>query len=81
MWRYSQLPLQKATVFVNLYNNEWMTNFPEWQGGTWSSGARIWPTQGDDRPKPCVPAWRARLPLLAAAAEGAAGQLPTVQPG
>ena len=49
LWRYSQaFQPQKPTVFVNLYNNEWNTNFPEWQDGTWSSRVRLWPTQGED---------------------------------
>ena len=49
LWRYSQaFQPQKSTVFVNLYNNEWNTNFPEWQDGSWSSRVRLWPTQGDD---------------------------------
>ena len=83
LWRYSQtFQPQKPTVFVNLYNNEWNTNFPEWQDGSWSSRVRIWPTQGEDLGKNLtVPAWEARLPLLAAAADGPGGSLPAVQSG
>jgi hypothetical protein len=83
LWRYSQsFQPQKPSVFVNLYNNEWNTNFPEWQDGTWSSRVRLWPTQGDDYGKTLtVPAWEARLPLLAAASEGPAGALPAAQGG
>ena len=62
---------KKPSVFVNLYNNEWNTNFPEWQDGSWSSRVRIWPTQGEEFGRDlAVPAWEARLPLLAASAEG-----------
>src|SRR5208337_868213 len=83
LWRYSQaFRPEKPTVFVNLYNNEWCTNFPEWQYGTWSSRVRLWPTQGDDYGKTLtVPAWEARLPLLAAATEGPGGPLPADQSG
>ncbi len=83
LWRYSQaFRPKKPTVFVNLYNNEWCTNFPEWQAGAWTSRVRLWPTQGADYGKNLtVPGWEARLPLLAAAAEGPAGSLPTVQSG
>ena len=63
-------------VFVNLYNNVWRTNFPEWQGGTWTSRVRIWPT-----PDLAVPSWEARVPLLAAEADGPAGKLPQEQSG
>ena len=74
LWRYSQtFQPQKPSVFVNLYNNEWNTNFPEWQDGSWSSRVRLWPTQGEDLGKNLtVPAWEARLPLLAAASEAPA---------
>ncbi len=89
LWRYSQtFQPQKSSVFVNLYNNEWNTNFPEWQDGSWSSQVRLWPTQGEDLGKNlAVPAWEARLPLLAAATDGprpgvpGARSLPAVQSG
>ncbi len=83
LWRYSQaFQPQNSAVFVNLYNNEWNTNFPEWQDGSWSSRVRLWPTQGADLGKNLtVPAWEARLPLLAAATEGPAGSLPADQAG
>jgi alpha-mannosidase len=83
LWRYSQtFRPQKSTVFVNLYNNEWMTNFPEWQAGSWSSRVRLWPTHGEDISKNLiVPAWEARLPLLAAVADGPGGSLPASQSG
>ena len=89
LWRYSQtFQPQKSSVFVNLYNNEWNTNFPEWQDGSWSSRVRLWPTQGEDLGKILtVPAWEARLPLLAATTDGrrpgvpGARSLPAVQSG
>lgn len=89
LWRDSQtFQPQKSSVFVNLYNNEWNTNFPEWQDGSWSSQVRLWPTQGEDLGKNLtVPAWEARLPLLAAATDGprpgvpGARSLPAVQSG
>ena len=83
LWKYSlDYVAKKPSVFVNLYNNEWNTNFPEWQDGSWSSRVRIWPTQGDEIGKNlAVPAWEARLPLLAAAADGPGGSLPDWQTG
>ena len=92
LWRYSQtFQPQKSSVFVNLYNNEWNTNFPEWQDGSWSSRVRLWPTQGEEVHKNVIgqnlgdnltiPAWEARLPLLAAAADGPEGSLPASQAG
>jgi hypothetical protein len=66
----------KPSVFVNLYNNEWHTNFPEWIEGSWNSRVRIWPSADL-----AVPSWEARTPLLAAEADGAAGSLPATQGG
>ncbi|MFO1528943.1 MAG: hypothetical protein U1F77_04190 [Kiritimatiellia bacterium] len=77
LWRYSldDTP-RKPAVFVNLYNNEWHTNFPEWIDGSWNSRVSVWPTTDL-----IVPACEARLPLIAAAAEGPAGALPATQAG
>lgn len=83
LWKFDldYLP-KKPSVFVNLYNNEWNTNFPEWQDGTWSNRVRVWMTRGGDLGADLiVPAWEARLPLLAAVAEGQAGRLPKSREG
>jgi hypothetical protein len=77
LWKYTlDDGPRKPAVFVNLYNNEWHTNFPEWQDGSWTSRVRIWPTADLT-----VPSWEARLPLLATAADGPAGKLPETQAG
>jgi len=84
LWKFSleDMPRQPS-VFVNLYNNEWNTNFPEWQGGSWSSRVRLWPTAANSTNAEAlvVPSWEARLPLLAAAANGPAGTLPQIRSG
>jgi hypothetical protein len=84
LWKFSldDSPRQPS-VFVNLYNNEWNTNFPEWQGGSWTSRVRLWPTAKNASVADAltVPSWEARLPLLAVAANGAAGELPQAQTG
>jgi hypothetical protein len=77
LWKFSlDYTPKKSSVFVNLYNNEWNTNFPEWQGGSWSSRVRFWPTADL-----VVPSWEARLPLLAVVADGSSGNLPESQSG
>ena len=83
LWEYSlDYEPKIPTVFVNLYNNMWNTNFPEWQDGSWTSRVRLWPTQGDDVLRNMVtPSWDARLPLLAVSADGPAGKLPATQTG
>lgn len=84
LWRFSlDYTPRRPAVFVNLYNNKWNTNFPEWQEGSWTSRVRLWPTraQADWGASLVTPAWEARLPLLAAATEGPPGQLPAEAAG
>ena len=84
LWKFSldYLP-ETPSVFVNLYNNEWNTNFPEWQKGTWISRVRLWLNRRKAglAQSLIVPSWEARLPLLTAVAEGPAGKLPPTQAG
>lgn len=42
-WKYSEsfIP-QRPIVYLNLYNNQWNTNFRYWYSGTWSSRVRLW---------------------------------------
>lgn len=42
-WKYSEnfIP-QKPIVYLNLYNNQWNTNFRYWYPGTWNSRVRLW---------------------------------------
>ncbi|HWQ93559.1 MAG TPA: hypothetical protein VN673_17985 [Clostridia bacterium] len=84
LWKHSSdfLP-KRSSVFVNLYNNEWNTNFPEWQNGSWSSRVRLWLTgrKSDLASSLVVPSWEARLPLQAVAANGPPGKLPKSQAG
>jgi hypothetical protein len=77
LWQWSMDFVPKTpTVFVNLYNNKWNTNFPLWQEGSWRERVRFWPT-GDL----AMPGWAARVPMLSATASGSAGTLPPTQGG
>lgn len=69
-WTMDFVP-RTPTVFVNLYNNKWNTNFPLWQEGSWSERVRFWPAG-----EVAVRGWEARVPLLTATADGPAGSLP-----
>lgn len=84
LWKYSEEHTpRKAAVFVNIYNNMWNTNFPLWQGGSWSEKVRIWGIDGKTGANQSLAhsAWEARLPLLTGAADGPKGQLPSRQEG
>jgi hypothetical protein len=70
-------------VFLNLYNNQWNTNYRYWYPGTWSSRVRLWTfgktaTIGEAL---VTPALEARHPLLAARGDGNGGTLPAAQTG
>ena len=82
-WRYSQnFTPRRARVFINLFNNQWSTNFRLWNSGTWTSRVRLWSVAGSDAEKNLTtPAAEARVPLLAVFAEGSAGTLPPTQAG
>lgn len=76
-WKFSRDYVPKKSVaYVNLFNNQWNTNFRLWNSGTWSSRVRIW--AGTDI---VVPSLEARYPLMAALTDGPDGKLPATQAG
>jgi len=83
-WKFSlDFVPKKPVVFLNLYNNQWNTNYRYWYPGTWSSRVRLW-TFTSETPSDrqlSMPSIEARLPLLAAVADGPAGGLPTERAG
>ncbi|HVI48250.1 MAG TPA: hypothetical protein VM802_25505 [Chitinophaga sp.] len=84
LWKYSldYVPAVPS-VFVNLYNNMWNTNYALWQDGSWSESVRVWPlNKGSHTTDNLVQnAWEARLPLLTAVADGEAGKMPVSKSG
>jgi len=73
---------RKPTVFVNLFNNVWGTNFQQWIGGTLSCSVRIWSVEGKGAEADLItPAWEYRNGCKAAFFDGPAGKLPPMQSG
>lgn len=71
-----------ATVFVNLFNNQWGCNFQQWCEGTWSSRVRLWfPAEDGAEPSLITPGWEARTEVTAAYADAPAATLPLTAPG
>jgi hypothetical protein len=82
-WKYSMdfIP-RKASVFINLFNNQWTTNFRLWNGGTWIYRVRLWAVEhADNATELFQPSTEARSPLIAALADGPSGSLPLSQTG
>jgi hypothetical protein len=77
IWRFSlDFVPGKPVVFINLYNNQWNTNYRYWYSGSWSSRVRIWFAS-----QLAVPALETLLPLIASAASGIGGSLSSSQSG
>ena len=83
LWKFSMHDMpRRGRVFINLYNNQWDTNFPLWQDGSWSSRVRLWVVRAGDAEKNIItPSWEARSPLVAAYSDGPRGKLPVVKTG
>jgi hypothetical protein len=86
-WRASKTAAEftpkKPRVYLNLYNNQWNTNFRYWYPGTWSSRVRLWTFDATTPPDAIIatPALEARNPLIAVATTGSGGKLPAMQGG
>ncbi len=74
-WKFSRdfVP-RRARVYVNMYNNQWSTNFRLWNGGTWTSRVRLWAVHGRNLASRLItPAMETRQPMIAAYTAGPAG--------
>jgi hypothetical protein len=84
LWKFSRnfIP-RKPIIYLNLYNNQWNTNYRYWYPGTWSSRVRIstFTQNSTVESRLVTPALEATTPLLVAEADGNAGNLPTEQSG
>lgn len=74
---------KEPVVYLNLYNNQWNTNFRYWYPGTWSSRVRLWTFDTDKSTDAVIatPALEARNPFIVTSATGMGKTLPTKQSG
>lgn len=84
IWKFTKdfIPA-KPVIYLNLYNNQWNTNYRYWYPGTWSSKVRIWTFTKNStvESRLVTPSLEARTPLMVAEADGSAGGMPTEQAG
>lgn len=86
-WKYSDdyVP-EKPVIYLNLYNNQWNTNFRYWYPGTWSSRVRLWTieTKGKEASESrqfVTRALEARNPLQTIVVDKHKGNLPPTLTG
>jgi hypothetical protein len=82
-WKYSlDFVPKKPVAYINLFNNQWTTNFRMWNRGSWIARVRIWAfNQYDAESTLITPSLEARYALHATTGEGKAGALPPTQAG
>jgi alpha-mannosidase len=83
LWKYSRsfIP-KKPNVFVNLYNNQWGTNFTEWIEGSWSVKMYLWSFGGYKNEQSLIsPNEEFRVPLKATLLSAKPGVLPDSRTG
>lgn len=83
LWKYDpNFTPRKARVFVQLFNNQWTTNFRFWNEGTWTVRVRVWAFARFEGGESLVrPSLETRYALRAAVADGPKGLLPASQSG
>ncbi len=83
LFKYSRTKeLKTGKVFVNLYNNQWGTNFTEWIEGSFYSKFYIWSYRGYDPEKNFItPSEETRVSLRGVYFDGGKGDLPLSQQG
>ncbi|MFD1818163.1 Glycosyl hydrolases family 38 N-terminal domain-containing protein [Pseudarcicella hirudinis] len=84
IWQFSyDFVPRTPIVYVNLYNNQWNTNYRYWYAGTWSSRVRIWSFDANTvkEYQMAVPALEARSPLQCIIPENSTGTLPAQRKG
>ncbi len=74
--------LSSGKVYINLFNNQWGTNFTEWIEGSFSSRFYIWSYPKYDAQETfIVPSEETRVPLKGAYYDGPKGDAPIKQHG
>ncbi len=82
-WKFDRTYVPKEpSIYFNLFNNQWTTNYPFWNEGKWTYRFRIWSfDQYDAATALITPSLEMRYPVQTASANARRGKLPTEQAG
>lgn len=83
LWKYSaNFNPEKANVFINLYNNQWSTNFTEWIEGSWSTKMFLWSIRDyENGISLIIPSEEFRSPLKGVLVSSKGGNIPSARAG
>jgi hypothetical protein len=82
-WKFDRTYIpERPTVWFNLFNNQWTTNYRFWNEGKWTYRFRIWAyDQYDAAPSLITPSLEMRYPVQTGSANASRGKLPTQRRG
>jgi hypothetical protein len=82
-WKFDKTYVpKKPTIYFNLFNNQWTTNYRFWNEGKWAYRFRIWSFDKYDAATALItPSLEMRYPVQTASANARRGKLPTQQTG
>jgi hypothetical protein len=73
---------EKSTIYFNLFNNQWTTNFRFWNEGKWTYRFRIWSFDAYHATSSLItPSLEMRYPVKTASFNGSRGKLPLSRTG
>jgi len=82
-WKFDRTYVPKEpSVYFNLFNNQWSTNYRLWNEGKWTYRFRIWSFDRYDATAELItPSLEMRYPVQTASVDAPAGKLPPKQAG
>jgi hypothetical protein len=82
-WKFDRTYVpKKPSVYFNLFNNQWSTNYRLWNEGKWTFRFRIWSfDRYEAAPALITPSLEMRYPVQTVSMDAPAGRLPVKQAG
>jgi alpha-mannosidase len=82
-WKFDRTYVpKKPSIYFNLFNNQWSTNYRLWNEGKWTYRFRIWSFESYDAAASLLtPSLEMRYPVQTASVNAVPGKLPTQQAG